>query len=262
MKKIIPTNCPVCDSKLVIEQGKKDDVIKLTCKNPECIGTAIKKLEKGIIALEIDGIGPKLVEKLYFAGIKNSYDLFNKSIFNKSNLINSGEFKDGKSLDKLINSISSIKEINIEKVLLSLQLENIGKTFSYKIAQLFSGIMPDMTGLLINIREELKDTNSKLYLTIENSLKKFENNGIIIKKIEVKQNNNTNIKLIIKKYDSTINNIEDIISKLNWIKISIKDDNCELLIIKEKNEEDEKIKIAKKLNKKILTLKQVELLFF
>ena len=48
MKNFIPTHCPACLEPLSIDFGKKEDVIKLVCGNENCIGTQLKKLQKGI----------------------------------------------------------------------------------------------------------------------------------------------------------------------------------------------------------------------
>jgi hypothetical protein len=87
MKELFPRKCPACNQPLVIEVGEKSDTLKLMCKNKKCSGSLLKRLQKGIIALEIRGLGPKVIENLMGAGINSSLDLFDAEIFNEQNLI-------------------------------------------------------------------------------------------------------------------------------------------------------------------------------
>ena len=83
MKKFIPTHCPACELPLSIDFGKSEDVIKLVCTNDDCIGSKLKRLQKGIVALDITGLGPATIEKLLHAGIEHSYDLFDPEKYNE-----------------------------------------------------------------------------------------------------------------------------------------------------------------------------------
>jgi len=260
MKPLLPTICPACETPLTIEFGKKEDVIKLVCPNKECSGTALKKLQKGIIALDINSLGPKVIEKLSLAGITSSIDLFDKSKFNVDYLCSTGYFCKGRALDKIIEAVSKVKEIPIQKAILSLQLKDIGKTFSEKIGMLMSGIEPDYSGLQLNIREELSNKESNLYKTISDSIKKFEENDIKIIRYEVKKTEPIEIKKIKKTVASTID-ITELISKLDWELVDVNDTNCQILVVSDKNEINEKVEYAKSNGIKIMTIKQIELVF-
>lgn len=258
----IPTHCPACNKSLSIDTGKKEDVIKLMCTNPNCIGTQLKKLQKGIAALEIRGLGPSTIEKLLSAGITKSYDLFNKDICNEKELIKSGEFKKGRALYKILDAIRNTTEIEVAKAILSLQLENIGKTFSEKIAEKLSGMTPDYTSLMLDVREQLNDPDSDLNTEINESLAKFEEFGVTIKYIEQKVKKEIKIKKINKKVQFSgfddISEMKNIVEReLSW---EVTDD-FQLLIVKDKKETDDLTEKAKTNNIKIMTWKQINLLF-
>jgi len=263
-KNFIPTHCPACNFPLSIDTGKKDDIVKLVCTNKTCCGTILKKLQKGIIALEIRGIGPSTIEKLLNAGITSSYDLFNPEKFNEKLLIDSGFFQKGRALTKLITAVGNIKEISIEKAILSLQLENIGKTFSLKIGQKMSGIDADFTSLMLDIREQLDDFESDLNYTLKEAIAKFEEFGVIIKRFEVKEKN-----IVTKKISKTVyfSGFEDseveeytqtIETDLSW---GIDKDEYQMLIVPNKKLSNDEIEFAKTNSIKIMTWKQIKLLF-
>jgi NAD-dependent DNA ligase len=180
MKKFFPENCPECGTLLRVEEGKAVDVIKLVCPNKDCSGSKLKKLEKGIVGLEIKGLGPAVIKKLSLSGIENAYDLFNKELFNEKSLCATGEFKKGRALEKIMDAVNAVKEIPINKAILSLQLQDIGKTLSLQIGKYLSGVPYTFDGLNIRVRTDILNKNSQLYNTIVDSLKKFEDYGIII----------------------------------------------------------------------------------
>lgn len=254
IKNLIPTHCPACNKPLSIEKGKDTEVIKLMCNNINCIGTKIKKLQKGIIALEIRGLGPAVIEKLLHSGINNSYELFDKEIFNKENLINSGEFKSGRALDKIIASVESVKEIPIDKAILSLQLDNIGKTFSEKLGMIISGVDVDLTGLLISVRDDLEDKSQGIYKEIEDCIKKFEDYGIIIKRYEKPKA--VKAKKLSKTVSISDESIREQLTPLGW---DIQDSlDVDMHICLDKKDVSEEILES---GIKVMTMKQINLLF-
>ena len=266
IKQFIPTHCPACSEPLSIDRGKKDDVIKLVCTNKSCIGTQLKKLQKGIIALEIRGLGPATIEKLLKAGITHSYDLFDPEKLNEDVLISSGYFQKGKSLTNLINAIKNTKQIPINKAILSLQLEDIGKKFSEKIGQKLSGITPDYTSLNLDVRDELNDEKSELNYLIKSSLDKFREFGVELVLYEKpKEISKEDIKKINKKVyftgfsDEDFSEMKEIVMKdLSW-EVDSKD--FEMLIVPDKKFIDENVEKSKENNIKIMTWKQIKLLF-
>ncbi|MFA6089826.1 MAG: hypothetical protein WC755_08265 [Candidatus Woesearchaeota archaeon] len=255
LKPFMPTECPNCGGKLSVDYGKSADIIKLICPNPECSGSIIKTLQKGIIALEIKGLGPAVIEKLYLAGIKSSIDLFDREKFNTVSLIKSGEFKKGRALEKIIDSVSSFKEVPIDRLILSLQLKDIGRSLSSEIGKMISDVPSDFNGLNLIVRDDM-DKKGNLYQTIINSIKRVEELGIKVVRIE-KKIQIAPTKKVTKRVHFLDGDNSEIIEKLGWELVDI--DKCEILVCSEKTAESEKI--AKENNAKLYTYKQIKLLF-
>jgi NAD-dependent DNA ligase len=257
IKNIFPTICPECNEPLVIEIGKSD-AIKLMCKNTNCVGIQLKRLQKGIIALEINGLGPAIIEKLLKSNIEHSYDLFNPDIFNETSLIDSGEFVKGRALTKIIEAVQNVKEIPIEKAILSLQLPDIGKTYSEKIGQIISGMKPDLTGLLLSVREQLENKEIGIFKEINDTLDLFRSFGINIKYYEKKKIVETEIKKISKRVSTSDPSIDEEIRSLGWEICDINNYDVDMHICLDKNNVDTNITDN---SIKVMTIKQIRLIF-
>ena len=118
----MPSNCPVCESKLI----KPDGEVILRCPNLLCPARrhrnfyyfASKK------AFDIAGLGPKIIERLIDEGlIFDPADLFKLKESDISHLERFAE----KSAENLINSIQSRKNIPLENFIYSLGIRNIGE---------------------------------------------------------------------------------------------------------------------------------------
>lgn len=268
IKQIIPEKCPACETHLEIRTGDKEGILKLICPNPLCEGTSLRKLQKGIQILGIRGIGPAVIEKLAEAGFSSSVDIFNTELMNEKYLIDSGVFKSGRSLEKLIESIKEVTEIPINLAIDSLQIFvpkdsgdgyiSIGKSLSEQIGKMFSGVPYDFDGLSIQVRETIIDEKSDLYLSIKNSLESFEKNGVKIKKYDaVKKAPTKKISRNVFCIDAPLYMTKDeLISKLEWNEVPIED--CDVILT---NEKDSAGMLAEKYNKKIMTYSQVKILY-
>lgn len=242
---------------LTVDFGKNNDTMKLMCTNKQCVGVLVKKLQKGISALEINGLGPSNVEKLSRSGIIHSYDLFDKTIFNEELLIKSGNFKMGKALDKILNAVASVKEIPIKNAILSCQFDDIGETFSEKIGMIISGLKPDLTGLLTVVRGDLdRGEDSLIKKQISEAISKFESNGVKVKLYEPPK------EIVAKKVEKRVSvsdaSIISDIEFLNWEIVDIHDNTVDFHICLDKNTVNKSIKDN---NIKIMTLKQICLIF-
>ena len=70
-----PTHCPVCNSQLV----KDPDGVYIRCVNPACVGTIMERLIyfAGRDQMDIESVGPALIENLIDAGLVKSFaDLY------------------------------------------------------------------------------------------------------------------------------------------------------------------------------------------
>lgn len=132
---IFPEKCPVCSSELYISE----DDAKRRCINPEC-----PALIKGSIihfasrdALDIKGLGERVVEELFNAGLISNYaDIY---LLKKEDLENR-EGWGSLSAENLINAIEESKNIPFVRVFYGLGLRFVGITAARLIVEKFSSI--------------------------------------------------------------------------------------------------------------------------
>lgn len=125
-----PLNCPVCGSELL------DDGALIKCQNLSCdarvVGAMIHFASKK--ALNIDGLGDKIVEQLYaqklVLHVKDLYTL------NVDQLLELEGFK-AKKADNLLAAIEQSKGVSLEKFINALGIEHIGEVAAKKIARAF-----------------------------------------------------------------------------------------------------------------------------
>lgn len=125
-----PFNCPVCGSELL------DDGALIKCQNLSCdarvVGAIIHFASKK--ALNIDGLGDKIVEQLYaqklVLHVKDLYTL------NVEQLLALEGFK-AKKADNLLAAIEQSKGVSLEKFINALGIEHIGEVAAKKIARAF-----------------------------------------------------------------------------------------------------------------------------
>ncbi len=131
-----PEICPSCKVPLKKEAGE----VALYCPNVWGCPAQLKgKIEyfASKEAMDIDGIGASLVDKLFDCGlIKDFADLYNLSVndFMKLDLIKE------KSADNLYNSIQASKSPTMTKFLTALSIKHIGKETADIISSEFSNI--------------------------------------------------------------------------------------------------------------------------
>jgi DNA ligase (NAD+) len=134
----MPTHCPVCESELVRIEGE----VALRCVNPQCPA----QITEGLIhfvsrnAMNIDGLGEKVVEQLFREGlIHDVSDLFTLT---KDQLIQLDRMGD-KSATNLIAAIEASKQNSMERVLFGLGIRHVGE----KAAKILSEELGDMKTL-------------------------------------------------------------------------------------------------------------------
>lgn len=126
----IPTKCPICQSELLIEEK----LIK--CQNLSCEA----RVKNSIIhfaskkALNIDGLGEKIVETLFDTGkIHSIEDLF---FLQPRDLKDLEGFKD-KKIQNLLNAIAATRGVELWRFINALGIEHIGEGASKKLANSF-----------------------------------------------------------------------------------------------------------------------------
>lgn len=126
----MPTNCPACETKL----ERLAEEVALRCLNPSCPAQTLE----GIIhyasrgAMNIDGLGEKLVELLFNEGlIQNIADLYDLVEADLINLERMGE----KSAQNLLTAIAASKDNSLEKLLFGLGIRHIGAKSAKTLAE-------------------------------------------------------------------------------------------------------------------------------
>ena len=128
-KFIFPKNCPSCGAKTIkefnIATKKKDAVRRCTSEGYECEKVSIEKLKHFVSkeALNIDGLGKKIIENLYkLKFIKLPQDIFKLDYKKIEKLEGWGRL----SVENLKYSINERKKISIERLIYSLGIRHIG----------------------------------------------------------------------------------------------------------------------------------------
>ncbi len=128
----MPAKCPVCGSKVAQISGQ----VAFRCTNSDC--PAIKR--EGIYhfvsrkALDIDGVGPKIIDQLMAAAlIKDAADLFT---LKTEDLLNLERFAE-KSAQNTIDAIRAKKEVPLHKFIYALGIPHVGEETAFALAKKF-----------------------------------------------------------------------------------------------------------------------------
>jgi NAD-dependent DNA ligase len=122
----IPTNCPSCNSSLVLVNDL------LYCKNPDCGSMSRKRVEHFASTLNIKGLGPSTVEKLE---LSHPLDIYSMSLEEMCEALNSE-----KVATKLFDEIEQSKSRKLNDVLPALGVPLIGQSATNKLAAVVSSI--------------------------------------------------------------------------------------------------------------------------
>lgn len=155
----MPDSCPSCGGKLTYDDADEfleDDedftLGALRCTNPRCPA----QLERNIIhfaskkAMNIDGVGEKLVKQLLDAGlIHDASDLYYISPEEIASLDRMGE----KSAQNFIKAIENSKQMGLARVIFALGIRHIGEVASSELASKFGTIDALFDATVENITE-------------------------------------------------------------------------------------------------------------
>ncbi|WP_102028765.1 NAD-dependent DNA ligase LigA [Salirhabdus sp. Marseille-P4669] len=142
----MPTECPTCGSELV----RLEEEVALRCINPNCPA----QLKEGLIhfvsrnAMNIDGLGEKVIRQLYDAGLVHTIaDLYKLEKESLLKLERMGE----KSVTNLLAGMEKSKENSLERLLFGLGVRYVGS----KAAQTLSEHFGNIDALMSATMEEL-----------------------------------------------------------------------------------------------------------
>lgn len=154
--------CPSCQSQLV----HYEDEVALRCVNPRCPAQLKEKLIHFASrdAMNITGLGPSLIEKVYQAGlVQDVADLYQLTV---ADLLTLEGVKE-KSAAKLYQAIQASKENSAEKLLFGLGIRHVGAKASKQLLEKFGSLgqlmsaefeaIADIDGLGAVIAQSLQD---------------------------------------------------------------------------------------------------------
>ena len=128
----IPKTCPACDSRL----ETRPDEVNLYCSNPDCPSLLKSKLEFWVSsdAMDIDKIGPGIIEQLFEKGIvRTPVDLYK---LKKEDFFKLDNVKE-KSASNMYMSIQNSKKQPLSRFLTALTIKHVGKETAEIIANEF-----------------------------------------------------------------------------------------------------------------------------
>lgn len=169
-----PKNCPVCDSEVVRPEGEA----VTRCTNPDCPA----KVKARILyfaarkAMDIEGLGDVLVEKLVDSGIVRTVaDLYDLKLEQIAELERMAE----KSATNLINQIENSKTRGLQRLLYGIDIRHVGERYAKILANHYRSI-----DKLAEATVEELDAIHEIGLTVAVSVFNFFRNPRNIETIE------------------------------------------------------------------------------
>ena len=130
----LPTSCPVCEHKLF----RSEDEVVYRCHNHACSAQIKGHLQHFVSknAMDIDGVGEKLIDQLVDQGLINTVDdLFRLDIASIASLERLGE----KSATNALASIASAKSTTFSRFIFALGIRHVGEHTAKILEQAFQG---------------------------------------------------------------------------------------------------------------------------
>lgn len=131
----MPGRCPVCGSEVIKPEGQAMH----RCTNAACPSQALERIKHFVSrgAMDIDGVGEKLCQALFEAGlIKDAADLY---YLTKEQLLGLERMAD-KSVSNVLNSIEESKNRSLARVIFALGILHVGDQYAELLAQEFQSI--------------------------------------------------------------------------------------------------------------------------
>ncbi|KKR32601.1 MAG: ligase protein [Candidatus Falkowbacteria bacterium GW2011_GWF2_39_8] len=184
-----PKQCPICNSEVVRVPGE----VAFRCTNKECYAVNMRSMShwasKG--AMDIDGLGPKIIEQLMKIGLVRTFADFYKLTLD--DLLPLERFAQ-KSAENLIAAIDAKREVELSKFIYGLGIRHVGEETAIDLANHF-GNLDNIKNAKLEDLEKLSDVGpimaKSIYDWFSNPkhldlLDELKNNGLKIKKIEQK----------------------------------------------------------------------------
>lgn len=129
---VYPTHCPDCSTTLVKDEGG----VYIRCPNPMCPAKWRQRLRffAGRDAMDIDGLGEKIVDQLVDAQLVHSYgDLYR---LREEQLLTLEGFGKRKA-EKLLKGIQASKSRGLARLLASISIRHVGSRVAMQLAKRF-----------------------------------------------------------------------------------------------------------------------------
>lgn len=129
----LPTICPMCGSPVTRREGE----VALVCTNKECFAQEQEHLLHAARAFAIDGLGDKVIEKLFTLGlIRIPPDIFKLTIDDLKDLEGFGAI----SAKKLIEEIGRRTSIDLDAFIVALGMRHVGSETAFALSIGFGSI--------------------------------------------------------------------------------------------------------------------------
>ena len=136
----MPGRCPVCGAQVIKPEGEAMH----RCSNAACPSQALERIKHFVSrgAMDIDGVGEKLCQALFEAGLdkklkfEDAGDLYSLTKEQLMNLERMGE----KSASNVLSSIQRSKNRPLARVIFALGILHVGEEYAELLAQNFSSI--------------------------------------------------------------------------------------------------------------------------
>ena len=157
-----PSLCPSCGSPVSKDEGET----AIRCTNTDCPAQLMRHLIHfvGRDAMDIDGLGPAVLEQLVNEGlVKSPADLYRLKIDDVSNLERMAE----KSANNLISAVEKSKENELHRLVFALGIRNIGLKAAKLLCENFPTIDDIMNAKAVDF-ETIDGFGKVMALSIEN----------------------------------------------------------------------------------------------
>lgn len=129
----MPTHCPACNAKVMHPEGE----VAYYCTNKNCFAQRMEELQHFVAknALDIDGLGPKILEQLWHADlIRTPADLFDLTEKDLAPLERFAE----KSAENLVQSVQAVRSgVDLWRFIHALGIRHVGEQTSHDLAEAF-----------------------------------------------------------------------------------------------------------------------------
>ena len=134
---IFPTQCPECHAELQKDEGG----VYIRCPNPTCPAQVRETLIffASRPAMNIDGLGEKLIEQLFSAGLVDGIPSLYRLVDRREHLLKL-ERQGAKSIDNLLNGIEASKQQPLWRLLTGLNIRHVGQTNARTLERAFGTI--------------------------------------------------------------------------------------------------------------------------